>query len=350
MKILVVQQKMIGDVLTSSILFEALRAKYPDAQLDYVINSHTYAVVENNPFIDNFVFITPEMEKSKRSFYRFLKTLKKEKYDVVIDVYGKLSSTLISKFTSAKTKIAYHKKHTAFVFTHPIKRLKKPENNASLAIENRLKLLEPLAIPFKNTTPKIYLKPEEITNAKTYLETANIQSNQPLFMISVLGSSPIKTYPAKYMAALLDSLVANKKDAQILFNYIPKQKEEAKAIYDYCLAETQKHIYFDVFGKSLRAFLAITQQCDALIGNEGGANNMAKALSIPTFTIFSPYLNKANWFSENEPGNNVAIHVSDYIPYNETDKAEAKKDPEKYYLKLKPEFIKPELKTFLSTL
>ena len=49
MKILVIQQKMIGDVLTSSILFEVLRAKYPNAQLDYLVNSHTLPVIENNP-------------------------------------------------------------------------------------------------------------------------------------------------------------------------------------------------------------------------------------------------------------------------------------------------------------
>ena len=341
---------MIGDVLTSSILFEALREKYPEAQLDYVINAHTYAVVKHNPYIDNFVFITPEIEKSKLKFYRFLKTIKKEKYDIVIDVYGKIGTALISAFTAAKTKIAYHKKYTAFVFSHTVQRLKKPHHNASLAIENRLKLLEPLDITFKNRVPQIYLKPQEISNAKKYLESSNIQDNKPLFMISVLGSSTIKTYPAKYMAELLDSLVANTKDAQILFNYIPKQKTEAKAIFDYCLPETKKHIFFDVFGKSLREFLAITKQCDALIGNEGGANNMAKALNIPTFTVFSPYLNKANWYSKNEPGHNIAIHLSDYIPYGETDKNEAKKDPEKYYLKLKPEFIKPELKNFLSNL
>lgn len=350
MKILVVQQKMIGDVLTSSILFEALREKYPKAQLDYVINTHTHAVVEHNPYIDNFVFITPEIEKSKLKFYRFLKTIKKEKYDIVIDVYGKLGTALISAFTAAKTKIAYHKKYTAFVFSHTVQRLKKPQHNASLAIENRLKLLEPLDITFKNRVPQIYLKPQEISNAKKYLERSKIKDSKPLFMISVLGSSPIKTYPAKYMAELLDSLVANTKDAQILFNYIPKQKTEAKAIFDYCLPETKKHIFFDVFGKSLREFLAITQQCDALIGNEGGANNMAKALNIPTFTIFSPYLNKANWYSKNEPGHNIAIHLSDYIPYGETDKNEAKKDPEMFYLKLKPEFIEPELKKFLSNL
>lgn len=338
---------MIGDVLTSSILFEALREKYPDAQLDYVINSHTFPVLENNPFIDNFIFITPQIEKSKIAFYNFLKTVKKEKYDITIDVYGKLSSMLISKFSTSKTKIAYYKKHTAFLYTHTIKRIKKPKHNASLAIENRLKLLEPIQISFKNISPKIYLKDIELESAKKYLENSKIQTNKPLFMISVLGSSAIKTYPAKYMAALLDSMVEINNEAQILFNYIPKQEKDAKEIYNNCQAETQKHIYFEVFGKSLREFLAITKQCDALIGNEGGANNMAKALNIPTFTIFSPYLNKANWFGENETKNNVAIHLSDHVTYNIE---AAKQNPETYYLKLKPKFIKPQLKTFLSNL
>jgi len=38
MKILVIQIKMIGDVLTSSILFEALRKEFPTAELHYMIS------------------------------------------------------------------------------------------------------------------------------------------------------------------------------------------------------------------------------------------------------------------------------------------------------------------------
>ena len=41
MKILVIQQKMIGDVLTTSLLFELLREKNPEAELHYLINSTT---------------------------------------------------------------------------------------------------------------------------------------------------------------------------------------------------------------------------------------------------------------------------------------------------------------------
>jgi len=347
MKILVIQQKMIGDVLTTSALFEVLKKELPSSELHYVINSNTEAVVTNNPTIDRLLIFTPEMEKSKARFFSFLKSVKNEKYDVVIDVYGKLGSNLICKFSRAKKRIGYYKNYTSFVYTHNIKRLKKPEHQASLAIENRMKLLESLNIEFQNIQPKIYLTKDEISDAQMTLKENEIDLKKPLYMISVLGSNPKKTYTPQYMAKLLDKMVIEQPEAQILFNYIPNQSKEAQEIFDACSTITQKQIYFSLYGKNLREFLALTSQCHALIGNEGGAVNMAKALGIPTFIIFSPSLNKANWFGETENDQNVAVHLSDYIPYESSDKEKAKRDPTSYYLKFKPTFIEPKLISFL---
>lgn len=339
---------MIGDVLTSSILFDALRDKYSNAKLYYLINTHTYPVVEHNPNIDEYVFYTQEIKNSNVKFLKFIKHIRSEKFDTIIDVYGSTTSTLTCLFSSSKTTVAYHKSYTSFAYTKTIKRLLTPRNKASLAIENRLKLLEPLNIKFKNYLPKIYLTDNEIKTAESVLEQNKISLKKPLFMISVLGSSPEKTYPFNYMATLLDDIVSYNPDSQILFNYIPKQESEAKAIFNSCLKKTQNRIFFSVFGKDLRSFLALTKKCNALIGNEGGANNMAKALGLPTLTIFSPYLNKANWFGENETSKHIAIHLSDYIEITKNDIFEAKKNHNNYYLKLKPEFIKPQLTTFLN--
>tara|TARA_R110000868_G_scaffold8774_6_gene44922 strand:- start:416 stop:1468 length:1053 start_codon:yes stop_codon:yes gene_type:complete len=348
MKMIVIQQKMIGDVLTSTILFEALRQKYPDAQLDYLINEHTYPVVKNNPYIDNFILLTPEIEKNYSELYSFIKQIRKTKYDVVIDVYGKISSNLITLFSGSKIKIGYHKKHTSFIYNKNIKRLKKPEHSLSLAIENRLRLLIPLQIPFGNFEPKIILNKKEIEQAKKTLESFKVKLKNPLYMISVLGSSPKKTYPAKYMAVLLDYIIQNQPSAQLLFNYIPNQIKAAKAVYSLCSQTTQKQIFFELFGTSIREFLALTSHCNALIGNEGGAVNMAKALKKPTFIIFNPGLNKSNWFGSEENNKNSAVHLSDFIDYKAEDYNEAKQNPNTYYLKFKPKFIEPKLAEFLS--
>tara|TARA_R110002096_G_scaffold106741_5_gene234474 strand:+ start:1901 stop:2953 length:1053 start_codon:yes stop_codon:yes gene_type:complete len=347
MKILIIQQKMIGDVLTSSIMFEALKDKYPNYELHYLINSHTFPVVLNNPYIDKYIFFTPEIESSYLKFLSFIKQIKNSNYDVIIDVYGKISSNLITLFSGSKIKISYYKKHTAFIYNKSIKRLKTPEHNVSLAIENRLRLLKPLQIEFKNISPKISLKKEEIQEAKIKLESFKINLSNPLYMISVLGSHPSKTYPVEYMAHLLDYMIEEKPTAQLLFNYIPNQINEANELYNLCSNRTQKQIFFDLFGKNIREFLSLTLFCNALIGNEGGAVNMAKALNKPTFIIFNPGLNKLNWFGENETITSCAVHLSDFIEYENKDYVNAKRNPRAYYLKFKPKFILPKLNEFL---
>ncbi|WP_067146059.1 glycosyltransferase family 9 protein [Pseudotamlana agarivorans] len=346
MKILVIQQKMIGDVLTSSILFEALRHKYPQAQLHYLINEHTYPVVENNPFIDRYIFFTKTEENSKKALIKFAKNIQSQHYDIVIDVYSKLSSNIITAFSKAKTKISYHKSYTSFVYDYNIKRQQNLEAN-SLAITHRLQLLKPLGIEVKDIQPKIYLTEKEIHDSKQFLEDSGIDLNHPLYMISVLGSGENKTYPFDYMAKLIDEIINEKPEAQILFNYIPNQEREAQAIYDLCVPKTQKQIYFEVFGKSLREFLTITQHCDALIGNEGGAINMAKALNIKTFAIFSPWINKNTWnLFENK--NHVSVHLKDFNPeiYNQEEK-KFKNQTEILYKQLKPKLFIDKLRTFL---
>ena len=336
---------MIGDVLMSSILFEAIRNEHPNAELHYVINSHTFPVVEQNPNIDKFHFITPEIEKSKSRFFGFIKTLKKERFDVAIDVYCKIGSTLMSYFSGAKKRIAYKKGYTSLFMTHPIARIKEPQQGASLAVENRLRLLEPLGIQYKPLVPKIFLTEDEKNTAKSVLESYAIDLLKPLFMISVLGSSDSKTYPKAYMAEVLDTIVDLKQDCQILFNYIPKQEKDAKAIYDLCSDTTKSHIYFDLYGKSLREFLAITSFCSAVIGNEGGANNMAKALGIKTFTIFSPFINRKNWFGDIELENHEAVHLKEFLNFEKGEQS-----AEVLYTQLKPEYVIPKLKGFLNHL
>ncbi|TYB79580.1 glycosyltransferase family 9 protein [Bizionia myxarmorum] len=351
MKILVIQQKMIGDVLTSSVLFEALREHYPNAQLDYLINLHTMPVVENNPFIDNYILLKPEIEKRISALWDFTKSIKKRQYDIVIDVYSKLSSNIIAAFSGAKTKISYHKHYTAFLYTYNIKRVSKTNQTCGLAIVNRLQLLEPLGINLTSAKPKIYLTDQELEASKQVLISNNINIEKPLIMISVLGSGAYKTYPYNYMAQVIDQIVTTT-DGQILFNYIPKQKADAQAIFDLCKPETQDHIYMGLFGKSIREFLALTAHCTALIGNEGGAVNMAKALNIKTFTIFSTWIDKDTWNIFEEKNVNESVHLKDYKPKLYQDKTEKEMKPQalESYKEFTPDLFEKKLEHFLKTL
>ncbi|RZJ71187.1 MAG: lipopolysaccharide heptosyltransferase family protein [Flavobacterium sp.] len=349
MKILVIQQKMIGDVLTSSIICNNLKMLYPTAQVDYLVYPFTRPVVENNPNIDNLILFKDEFRKSKKAFLRFLVGIRKAKYDLVIDAYGKLESNLVVGVSGAKTKIGFHKSYTKFVYDQTVREKSKPDTNAGLAIENRLLLLQRLSEgkPLDNR-PKIFLTDEEIAGGKRILESHNIDISKKLYMIGVLGSGGTKTYPFPYMAKVLDAIVAQT-DATLLFNYMPIQEAEARDIFDMCAPKTQENIKFHIVPGSIREFLSLTYHCNALIGNEGGAVNMAKALLKPTFTIFSTWIKKEAWNSFDDGIHNVSVHLKDFRPelYGEKSAKEMKYNAMALYGQFVPDLILPELKLYL---
>ncbi|MDH7447009.1 glycosyltransferase family 9 protein [Aquimarina sp. 2201CG14-23] len=349
MKILVIQQKMIGDVLTSTIICEALRKKHPDATIDYLVNSNTKPVILENPFFDQVIEFKNEYRDHKKKFYSFLKEIKKSKYDLVIDAYGKLESNLISYFSKAPKKVSFYKWYTQFLYSEVIYRKAEPITNASIAIENRLRLVYSESEMVSNIiNPKIFLTEAETNASKAYLESHKITSEKPLVMIGVLGSEMRKTLPFEYMAKVIDEIVFTTK-ANILFNYIPNQEADAKSIYELTNTNTKKHIHFNVFGKSLREFIAILFHCDMLIGNEGGAVNMAKALDKPTFTIFSPWIIKKDWNMFEDGSIHDSVHLYDFKPelYGNKTPKEMKDSALELYKSFSSELIIPKLSSYL---
>lgn len=339
---------MIGDVLTTSLLFEVLRSHYPKAQLDFLINSNTKPVVENNPYINKYWLYSKEHEVSASLKTAFRHSLKNEKYDAVIDVYAKIGSAFLTKYTGAKNRISYRKWYTRHKYTTTVVPKVSTSLNEGLAIANRVLLLEPLLGKIDSIPkPKIYLRQEEKEKAEQRLAEYGIDTEKPIYMIGILGSSKNKTYPLSSMAKILNFLVQETK-GQLLFNYIPRQQSEADELIELCSTSTKKNIFKELYGKDLREFLALTSYCDALIGNEGGAVNMAKALDIPTFSIFAPWILKEAWNSYENTSKNVSVHLKDFHPelYTKHPKKYKKRAVSMYHL-FDFEYITPVLQRFL---
>ncbi len=351
MKILVIQQKMIGDVLATSIICNNLRKAYPDARIDYLIYPFTRPVVQHNPNIDNLILFD-EARKSKMKLLAFLLKVRKEKYDVVIDAYGKTESQLATLFSGAKLKTGFYKSYSRFLYDKTVREIPQPLTNAGTALENRMNLLK--SVVDNNDfeiRPKIWLTEEEISSGKKILEQHGIDLSKKLFMIGVLGSGTNKTYPFPYMAQLLDRIVLQT-GATLLFNYMPSQTEEATAIYNLCQPETQKHTRIEVVPGSIREFLSLTAHCTALIGNEGGAVNMAKALRIPTFTVFSTWIKKEAWNSFEDGKENISVHLKDFKPelYGDKSPKKMKEKAMELYDAFTPDLVLPALESYIEKL
>ncbi|MBW4360779.1 glycosyltransferase family 9 protein [Flavobacterium taihuense] len=351
MKFLVIQQKRVGDVLISTIICNNLKKKYPNSTIDFMCYANSVDVLIGNQNIDNVIVLSHKVRKSYFSLFKFIFEIRAKKYDAVIDVYNKLETNLITLFTGANIKVAYHKWYTSLFYTHNLKRFDNTKNtNYGLAIENRLLLLAPFNID-KNIIdpyPKLFVSDKENEDTLSLFEQHRVNKNNKIIMISLLGSEENKTYPLEYMARVVD-YVANNNDVTILFNYFQNQIEDAKKIYNSCSKDTQEKIHFDLLGDDLRSFIAIMNQCDVIIGNDGGAINMAKALNKPSFTIFSPFVEKKIWATFEDGLKNISVHINDFKPELIVDvhHDEIKKNAFSVYQQFPPELFKEQIKFFL---
>lgn len=349
MKILVIQHKMIGDVLVSSLICENLRIQYPDAQIDYLVNDNTIPVLENNPYISNIIVFNAKEHKGFLKLIQFGLKIRKQNYDLVIDAYSKLQSWVISFLSGAQTKISYKKPFRNWIYDYNIPYAENPETYLGLAIERRLSLLAPLKLSSPLLEfPKLFLSENEINWAKDLFEKNDVSSNKKTIMISIIGSEKKKTYPFNYMVEIIN-FIGNNYEVNILFNYFPKQMNDALKIYNSLDNTCKNKVYFSIFGDSLREYIAIMNNCSMIIGNDGGAINMAKSLDKASFIIFSPWIEKKIWATFEDGKKHTSVHLNDFKPelFENTTEKELKKNALSLYNEFKPNFIYLKLKEFL---
>ncbi len=347
-KILIIQNKRIGDVLISSVIANNFKAKYPNSEIHFLAYDFTHGVILNNPNIDKIININDKELKKLYVLLKLILQIRQEKFDIIFDPYSKTQSRLICKFSGAKQTIG-HKSRKKFgnfgFYTNPVDFLIEKTKICGKAIEDRIHLLnqsgnyEPI-----NYEPKIFLSNEE--KNENWLRN---YSDKKVIVLGILGSTPQKSMSYEYISRIID-FIADNYNVYLLFNYAPNQKTEAEKIYNLC--KNKSNIILDIYSPTIRDFCKLMNQCSLLVSNEGGTVHIAKALNKPTFTIFSPYILKDDWASFEDGTFHKSVHLLDEnqdlmnsFSFDELKNIE--KNPNILYQKHTPEMIIPALDIFL---
>jgi heptosyltransferase-2 len=224
MKVLVIQHKMIGDVLASTVICEVLKKEHSDWEIHYLIEKNTLPVVENNPYIDKIVLFDPQANKGLFRLIQFGKQLKKVNYGLVIDVYGKWQSIIPAYFSGAKTIIGHYKWYTTFFYTKTV--VPDTECNGTANAYRLLLASTALNKKVESVYPTIHLAVSELNNAKTKMSV--FSPNKPIFMISILGSRKIKILPPKFSVFSNSSIAIERSHNFIFCGFFDEFKKLSK--------------------------------------------------------------------------------------------------------------------------
>jgi ADP-heptose:LPS heptosyltransferase len=95
-KILIIRFSSIGDIVLTTPVVRCLKQQIPNAEVHFLTKHSFVTLVENNPYISKIYSI-------KNKVTEIGSTLKKEKYDVVIDLHHNLRSARAKRMLRAKT-------------------------------------------------------------------------------------------------------------------------------------------------------------------------------------------------------------------------------------------------------
>jgi heptosyltransferase-1 len=113
-RILLIKPSALGDVVHTLPVLVKLRARYPRAQIDWLITPENAEVVRYHPALSNVVlFARRDFSKRGRrwrallSFFDLLKQIRSAKYELIIDMHGQVRSAFFALISGARVRIGF---------------------------------------------------------------------------------------------------------------------------------------------------------------------------------------------------------------------------------------------------
>jgi len=280
LKIAIVKLSAMGDIVHAMVALQFIKQKYPNIQIDWIVEKSFKGVLEDNPDINNILTVELKaLKKDKLAIFKEIKKLKnysKNNYDLVIDAQGLLKSAIVAKLLGKKvagfSKTSIREKIASIFYNTKI-----DIDYAKNTIDRNVTVLgKPL---------NINITPDMIINKKPFLFFKEVENINSLFskdkknIIFVIGSTwESRNYPKEKFTQIANEL---KENIIIVWG---SQEEKDRAEW---IKFNSKYVKIAPRG-NLNLLKYIVSKADFLIGNDTGPTHMAWGLNVPSITIFGP--------------------------------------------------------------
>lgn len=278
-KILIVRLSAIGDVVHSLPILHSLRRKFPDSYIAWAVEDRCADILINNPLLDK-VYVFPRKKWNKQGL-KVIKEIRKEKFDIAIDLQELFKSGIITYLSGAKRRIAHAKtREFADIFINEKLQAHDTFDHEKLIIERYLEPAEYLGSPIDEV--KFSLPPvNEGVKEKVNSLLTGIEKEIVVFSPATIWKT--KHWPEKYWAELLDIL-------QDRFKIVFIGAEKDNELISRIINQAETNDYLNLAGKtSLFDLIEIFNRAKYVVAPDTGPAHIANATQTPKIImIFGP--------------------------------------------------------------
>jgi ADP-heptose:LPS heptosyltransferase len=263
MKVLIIKPSSLGDVVHALRVVSFLKEQIKSLEIHWVIKKGLEGIIDASGIVDKYFLFN--RGEGLREYLKLGFTLRRQSYDLVLDMQGLLRSSFLAKL--AKGRRCFGRTDGRECATLFYKTVNFPAAEDCHAIEKLCKFIEvfnlrpygDLNLNFNKSTLEIKdkLKPDS-SNKRILLfpETRRLEKSWPFFKE-------------------LNDLLQNEKTGDVLISGTVRDDSYLKS-YDY---------RGDI---PLRSLPALIRQASIVISNDSAPLHIASALNVPVLGIFGP--------------------------------------------------------------
>ena len=307
--------RQIGDVVFTTPVFAALRDRFPDVHLAYLVEPAAAAVVSGNPDLSE-VIVAPRASGA-RGFMADLalgRRLARERFDIALDFHGGPRASLLTWLSRAPRRVGYAIPGRAWMYTEQVARAR--ELRARHSVENQWDLLTAIGVPapdrarYPVTMP---LHPYAVSQVRARLAVHGVTPDARMVVMHVSAGNPFRRWPLDAFATVAATLSATDPRVRVIVTSGPSEADAAAQVIQAArerLSPAERERVLACGDFSLAELRALVEIASLYIGGDSGPMHVAATSRVPMVSLYGPTLPARSepWRDPQLPALPVEIH------------------------------------------
>jgi len=298
-RVLIVRLRSIGDTVLATPSLIALRRFLPEARIDVLLEDWVTPLLDDFDAVDNVISIgTGPLKRLKTALH-----LRHNRYDVVVNLHGGATSTLLTRAAGAKHRVGYADYQYSFLYNHLLSSSSdfwKSEKTHSA--EQQLALLGSVGVPVDDR-PRSRLQVSE--SARSSLQQ-KYRLKKPFALVHPSSLYHTKQWSAENFARIVEYLstlgissiaVASRSESSVLKMLSAAARTPVTTADDLSLPE----------------ITALASEATVFIGNDSGIAHIAAAVDTPSVVVFGSS-NRVHWRPWTNAANEIVFNPFECQP------------------------------------
>ena len=295
MRILLVRPRLIGDVILTTPAIRALRRRFPDAELLYLVESLAAPVVTVNPHLTDVVVVDHSRGWDRlRDDLKVARALRARRIDVAIDFHGGPRSAWFTWASGAPLRVGYDIRGRMWMYTRVVRRPRNAGPRHSMLNQwDLLAAVDPaLDAPPTRDGDRVEMPVEPAARASVdaRLTSMGVAADDSIVVLHVSARNPFRRWPEPSFADVAAGLVRGDRRRWVVVVGGPSDRDAAGRV----LTQAREQAGADASrlvpgeGWSLGEVRALMDRAALFLGGDSGPMHIAATSDVPIVALYGP--------------------------------------------------------------